>query len=341
MLSGAQLGPSPPRRVAILRALKLGDMLCAVPALRALKTALPDTEFVLIGLSWAREFVTRFQRYLDGFLELPGFPGLPESPPRIERIGPFLEEVQSRRFDLVIQMHGSGQVTNRLAVLCRGRRCAGFYVPGQFCPDRDRFLTYPETGLEIRRLLRLVAFLGVPPCGEELEFPLNDHDHEHLSAVVGARGTLRPGEYACIHPGASVPERRWPAADFARVARDLAGRGLQIVITGTAAEQALARTVARDLPARTLDLAGRTDLGTLAALVAGARLLVCNDTGISHLAAALKIPSVVLSTGANPDRWAPPDTERHRVVRFDTGLHPDRVIALAEDLLSFEPVPVA
>lgn len=72
---------------------------------------------VLIGLPWARSFVQRFDMYLDGFREFPGYPGLPEQAPRLERIGAFLDEIQAEEFDLVLQMQGSGRITNPLAVL--------------------------------------------------------------------------------------------------------------------------------------------------------------------------------------------------------------------------------
>ncbi len=287
-----RLGTPLPRRVLVLRALQLGDMLCAVPALRALRAALPRAEVVLVGLPWARVLVERYPDYLDGFREFPGWPGLPESLPQLERVPPFLAALQAERFDLAVQLHGSGSVTNPLAALFGASRVAGFFRPGEYCPDPERFLPYPTRGREARRLLALLDFLGIEPGGDDLEFPLRRHDHDTLHATTGGR--LGRGDYVCVHPGASVPERRWPAPAFAEVVRALARRGLDVVLTGTAKEAGLAQEVARRAAVSCLDLAGRTGLGALGALLAGARLLVCNDTGVSHLAAALRVPSVVI-----------------------------------------------
>jgi ADP-heptose:LPS heptosyltransferase len=328
-----RLGEPPPQRVLILRALQLGDLLCAVPALRAVRAALPRAELVLVGLPWARAFVERCPHYLDGFREFPGYPGLPERVPDVARIPAFLGALQAECFDLALQLHGSGAVANPLTVLFGARRTAGFYVPGAYCPDPDLFLPWPTEGLEIRRLLRLMEFLGMAPAGEHLEFPLGARDHEAARCLRGA-GRLCPGRYACIHPGASVPERRWPPERFAAVARALAARGLGIVLTGTTAEAGLTRAVGRAAGVPCLDLAGRTDLGAVAALLHGARLLVCNDTGVSHVAAALRVPSVVTSTGDNPQRWAPTDARRHRVLCRASGVTVREVVAQAEDLLA-------
>lgn len=309
-----KLGEPLPQNILIIRALPgLGDMLCAVPAFRALRAALPRARITLIGLPWARTFVDRFSHYLDGLVEFPGFPGLPEVAPPIRRLPAFFNQVQQAGYDLALQMHGNGLNINAFTVLLGARLNAGFYLPGQYCPDEARFLPYPGRQPEIRRHLELMAFLGIPLQGEALEFPLYESDRQALGNLEEA-ASLKPGGYVCIHPGAQARDKCWPAARFAAVADGLAAQGWQIVLTGTAGEKDLTRAVSRAMAAPALDLAGRTGLGALGALLAGARLVICNDTGVSHLAAALDIPSVVIFSNADPRRWAPLDQTRHRII---------------------------
>jgi ADP-heptose:LPS heptosyltransferase len=314
--------------VAVLRALKLGDMLCAVPALRALRHALPAAEIVLVGLPWAAGFAARFAHLVDGFCPFPGWPGLPEREPDVRGIPPFLSAMQAGRFDLAVQLHGSGPFVNPVVALFGATHAAGFYLPGDYCPDPDRFLPWPDHGLEVRRLLALTEFLGAPAVGEHLEFPLQPADHAALNEIFDVG---RP--FAAVHPGASVPERRWPPERFAAAADALADRGLGVVLTGTASERDLTAAVARAMRAPAVDLAGKTALGATAALIAAARVLVCNDTGVSHVAAAVRTPSVVVSTGDNPARWAPIDAQRHRVLCRPDGVPTADVLAELTDLL--------
>lgn len=291
-------------RVAILRALPgLGDLLCAVPALRALRRARPDVEVTCVGLPETEALVGRYPAYVDRFLAFPGFPGLPDRRPDLKAIPRFLVEAQARQFDLAIQLHGSGAVSNLVTQLLGARRCAGHVEPAGTPPDRATFLPWHEGCSEIRRSLRLMAHLGWPSDDERLEFEI-------------APGTVAPvdGAYVVVHPGASSAAKRWTAHGFRDVARALADQGQRVVLTGGAREAERTAWINESLDGRGLDLAGRTTLDELAATVRGARLVVANDTGVAHLAVAVGVPSVVVFTRSDHARWAPLDTTRHRVV---------------------------
>jgi ADP-heptose:LPS heptosyltransferase len=316
-----------PQRVVVLRALMLGDLLCAVPALRAMRRAWPRAHIALLGLPVARELAARLG-CIDEWLPFPGWPGLPEHPADIAALPGFLADMQARQWDLAVQLHGSGPLTNPLVALLGARHCAGFAGPGAFVPDPARFCAWPTEGREAQRLLALCRHLGQPADDETLQFPLRPGDDDALrEAWPGWEATAG---YACIHVGSQLPSRRWPLARFAAVAQTLHEAGLALVLTGTAGERALTAELAGLLRARGLrcvDLTGRTGLWTLGALLRRARLLLCNDTGVSHIAAALRVPSVVVSCGSDWARWAPADARLHRVLARPA---PCRPCAVAE-----------
>ena len=336
------LGEPPLKRIAIFRALGgLGDFLCIVPALRSLRAVFPQAEIVLIGLPGVKPLVKRFNRYVDRLMEFPGYPGLPEQSMPLPQIPVFLQQAQNKRFDLALQLHGSGTITNPLTVLLGARINAGFFIPGQYCPDEIRFLPYLAQESEVRRYLRLLEFLGIPTQGEELEFPFYEEDKQELIAVHEVCH-LTKGEYVCVHPGASTPIRCWQPEGFAAVADAIAQQlGLRVVLTGSKQEVELCQAVAAMMKTPTLSLAGRTSLGAMAALLNDARLLICNDTGVSHLAAALCVPSVVIFSQSDPERWAPLNRDRHRIICPTTGINKEAAIAQALDLLQKENVDVA
>ena len=324
-----------PGQVAILRALQLGDLLCAVPALRSLRRAWPAAHIALIGLPWARDFVERFSLYLDEFIEFPGYPGLPERPVDVAAVPGFLGELQRRRLDLAVQLQGDGTITNGLTLLFGARRVAGFCLAGQPPLAAGDFVVYPSARHEIWRLLALVQRLGVPVAGDQIEFPIR-RDEEGQWGRLKAETGLRAGEYVCLHPGARAETRRWPIEHFACVGLALASRGLRVVVTGDGPEEArLAAHLVQAMDGRATSLASRTPLGVLAALVRDARLVVCNDTGVSHVAAAVRTRSVVIFRVTDPKRWAPIDRSLHGVVRDGPGAA-ERALSQTEDLLARE-----
>jgi ADP-heptose:LPS heptosyltransferase len=287
-------------------------------------------------LPWARDYVRRFSHYIDDFMEFPGWPGLPEREPDASAIPSFLATARDRQFDLAVQMHGDGRLTNTIIAMFDARLVAGACADDAWRPPEGHFVTYPEDAPERRRALAPLTPLGLETAREDLEFPLFDADGEalgsHFRADEGGAGIV------VVHPGARSMLRRWPAVYFANVADELAARGHEVVITGSRDERALALEVAASMRHRPVVLAGRTNLGALAALIASSRLVVCNDTGVSHLADALRIPSVVMFTGSDPQRWAPPDGGLHHCLTHPDTLDPYRVLAHAHELLSREAV---
>ncbi len=330
--------PAALRQVVVIRALPgLGDFLCAIPALRALRKACPEAQISLIGLPNSRGLVDRFDAYVDELIELPGYPGLPERSPDLTELPKFLESMRSRLFDLAVQMHGSGVISNALTLDLKARRSIGFFKPGYPCPDPNSFLPYVDSESEIRRYLRLLQFVGIPVQAEAMEFPISDRDQQELQGLLKLHN-LQPGKFVCIHAGASAPMRCWSGDRFAAVADAVAQTGWQIVLTGSIEERGLNQSIAQTMQAPAINLAGKTSLGGLAALLTASKLLVCNDTGVSHLAAALRVKSVIVFSASDPQRWAPLDRHRHRSI-----LPPATVATVlnqVRDLLQ-EPVYVA
>ncbi|MBV9080420.1 MAG: glycosyltransferase family 9 protein [Elusimicrobia bacterium] len=288
-------------------------MLCVVPALRAVRTACPNSRITLIGLPWAASFVSRFGAYVDDFIEFPGHPALPERVPDADALPRFFEESKRRGFDVAIQLHGSGPVVNRLVEQMGARRSAGYFLTNEDHDSRGFYVRWPNGGHEIEKWLWLVRALGAPAAGQHLEFPVTDAERAEAETLLQSHG-IEAGRYVCVHPGARLKSRRWHPERFAEVADFLASLGYQVIITGSEWERPLTADVRRRMRADSFDLKGEVSLGGLAALIAGARLLVSNDTGVSHIAAAVGTPSVIVTTGSDPRRWSPLDAERHATV---------------------------
>jgi ADP-heptose:LPS heptosyltransferase len=268
-----------------LRALGLGDYLTGLPALTLLRRALPEHELVLAAPAALAPLV--------------------ELTPAVDRLFP-VGELQSlsgfgRPVDVAVDLHGKGPASRRLVEELGPARVVGFaHRPSgregpQWQPDEH----------EVTRWCRLVqeAFEthGRQPTVDGLV---------HIPHVTVPQGV------SVVHPGAASGSRRWPAERFTAVARWLRSAGHDVVVTGGAAEHRLVETVAVGSGARCLvDLT----LSELAALVAAARVVVCGDTGIAHLASAFGTRSVVLFGPVSPALWGPPRDDRHRVLWHGDG----------------------
>jgi ADP-heptose:LPS heptosyltransferase len=274
------------RRVVALRALGLGDLLTAVPALRGLQDAFAGATVTVAA-----------PRALAPVAELAGCELVDAAP-----LAPL--DAALHGADLLINLHGRGPQSHRVALGARPRRLVAFAHAD--VPPTAGMPAWRADEHEVARWCRLLAESGIPADPARLRLPA-----PALPAALSAAGGA-----TVVHPGAASGARRWPAARFARVARSEAAAGRRVVITGGGDERALAAAVARDagLPDDAV-LAGRTGLRELAAVVGAARRVVCGDTGVAHLATALGVPSVVLFGPTSPRTWGPPEAAgSHRVL---------------------------
>ncbi len=313
------------RRILVVRALQLGDLLCAVPALRALRRWAPDAHITLCGLPWSRGFVNRYAHLVDDHCEFPGYPGIPEVPCSATRWQQWLARWQGN-FDLVVQLHGSGTYINDFVRTLNAAETAGFHPSDQPSLALDYGCAWPESGHEIQRLKQVVLQLGAPDCGDELELPITDEEQRQAGELLKQQGHGREHPASkpliCLHAGGRSLTRRWPIERYAAVARQLIDTNHTIVLTGTTAEADLASQLQQRLDRACIDLVGRTTLGQMMAIIDRAQLLLTNDTGASHIAAACQTPSVVIGLGSDLARWLPLNRQLHRAVYASVACRP-------------------
>lgn len=237
-----------------------------------------------------------------------------------------MKSTQRKQFDLIIQMQGDGTITNSVVQLLGGKLTAGFYPPKDFCPNNDLYFPYQENIHEVVLQTNLLEFLGFSVQSLNLEFPFQANDYRDFAKLNLGR-IKKP--VVCLHPGAKNPEKRWAVKNFAKLASELASLDYQVIITGTKEEMELAQYIEKAAPKSTINLVGKTSLGSLALLLKKADLLITNDTGVSHLATALKTKSLVIFQKTDPTRWAPTNTNLHKTVLAEEALFP-KVLDLAK-----------
>jgi ADP-heptose:LPS heptosyltransferase len=282
-------GRSATVRIVALRALGLGDLLTAVPALRALLDAHPHATLQVAA-----------PRALAPLIGLAG--GEPVEAAPLQPLPGAAHDA-----DLLVNLHGRGPESHAVALAAHPRRLVAFAHPA--IPETRGPAPMPDWRAgehEVERWCRLLSECGIPADPSRLDLPAPPLPRR-LSRARGA---------TVVHPGAASGARRWPAERFAAIAAEEVAAGRAVVLTGGVTERPLALRVARAAGlAPSAVLAGHTDLAALAAVVAHAGRVVCGDTGVAHLATAFGVPSVVLFGPTSPAHWGPPPGRaRHRVL---------------------------
>lgn len=315
--------------IGIFRALYLGEMLCIIPAIRALKRCYPNATLTLIGLPWQKDFVKRFSHYFDNFIDFPGWPGLPEQDPRKDDIVRFLQQVREQKFDLLLQMHSNGFIANNMCLLWGARHLCGLRKSADAKPNTPLFPVSDDDDHEVLRFLKLIDALGIPRQGTELEFPVSNEVLSNINQNLLSLG-LEPKRFICVYPGARDPRKRWPAEHFAFIANQLIEQHYTVVLTGSVREKSLLAVVEKQIGFKVINLVEKLGVigeEELAAIIYQSQCLISNDTGLSHIAAALQVPSVIIfSPFSSLKRWAPINAKLHRAIPAEKADDPEYIL---------------
>jgi ADP-heptose:LPS heptosyltransferase len=305
--------PKSVKKIAVLRAGVLGDFLIATPALKTLSMAFKGAETTLLARPSMVEFIKDRYPYIHQVRAIPFSPGILNYPDQHEGLDSdkFFKEMQKEDFDLAIQMHGGGKYSNPFVKKLGAKLTLGTTAP-EVKDYLDLNLRYEFYQNEIFRTLEILSLIGVKPSQFQTEAFVKESDREELASVL-EKLKLSLTKYVVIHPGAHDPRRHWPAENFAFVAAQLHREyGGKTVLIGTKDEEILGKEVAAKMSTPVINLTGKTSLGALTALISQASLVIGNDSGPSHLAVALDVPTVTVFWIGNTITWAPFFRRIHR-----------------------------
>lgn len=309
------------RRVLAVRLDALGDVLMTTPAIRALKESAPGRHVTLLT-STAAAPLARLVPEVDEVIahDVSWMKATaPRADAAVDRA--LVARLARGRFDAAAIFTVYSQSALPAALLCS---LAG--VPRRLAHCRENpyqlltdWVPDPEPARlvrhEVRRQLDLVATVGARTGDERLSLRVPPTARARAAALLaGLR--VEGDRWVLVHPGASAPSRRYPPERFAEVAERLAARtGRAVLFTGRADERALIDAIRAAMRTPAHSVAGRIDLAGMAALVAAAPLLISNNTGPVHVAAAVGTPVVDLYALTNPQHtpWGVP----HRVLFHD------------------------
>lgn len=318
-----------PARLLVIAPSWLGDVVMATPALRMIRRALPGA---FIG-ALVRPGIDELLAGTDFFDEL-----------HVDRargvMGPKLVagRLRPRRYDAAALFTNSFSTAliARLAFIPRrigyDRDGRGLLLTDRLRPERrpDGRWACVAAVESYRRIAERIAGPGADdPTGAPPALELATTAGEDAEALRILRAAdVGDGEpFVVLNPGANNPAKRWPPERFAEVARDLARRGRRVLISGAPSERDVVAAVraAADQGAVALTDLGLT-IGSLKGILRRAALLVTNDTGPRHIAAAFRVPTVTLFGPTDP-RWTTlPDDGTPRIdVVADPGLPPDQI----------------
>lgn len=295
------------KNILIIKPSSLGDIVLALPALTALRKSFPDAR-----ISWLirPEFAPLLQNHphLDEIIIFDRkhlgkawfHPGATRS------LLYLIKRLRRAEFDAVIDFQGLFR-TASLAWLSNCKKRFGIAGAREFA-----HLFYTNKIKQTKDCIHLVDFyLKIIEAAGATELDVQFIIPEHPEAADAVKSLLEShnvslDNYVVFIPGSAHEDKRWPVERFAELAERISSQfELHVVATGDAGEAALVEKLKELANVTVTNIAGKTSLSELVVLLKNARLVVSNDTGPGHIAAALSTPLVLMFSWSNPARIAP------------------------------------
>ncbi|MBI5142869.1 MAG: lipopolysaccharide heptosyltransferase I [Nitrospirae bacterium] len=283
---------APPKRILFIKPSSLGDVIHALPVLSAIRRSWPQAEVDWVIARGLEQIISdtaginrlvvmdkdRWKR--DGIRALPS-------------ILSFRDEIRRGRYDLAIDLQGLFR-SAMVAFWSGAPVRIGFKKAREGAPFfYNRKVGYGDAVHAVDRNMKIAEALGLETRPVEFNLGVNADAAERVKALLAVCGIN--GDYIVVNPGARWESKLWPAERFGMVAKQLASdTGLPVVVTGAASEAGIADAVCRASGGAATSLAGKTGLKELVAVLAGARIVITNDSGPMHIAAAAGTPVVAV-----------------------------------------------
>jgi heptosyltransferase-2 len=280
----------------------VGDAVMSLPALMSIKSALPASEISVLAKPWVADIFRGCSPASK--IILYESPGMHQGLSGKMRLAKKLKE---EKFDLAILFPNSFE-SALIIYLARIPKRAGYNTDG-----RGLLLTHPvpavekKKGHQIDYYLKLVNYLGFPISTRAPLLKIEKEQVARMRQKLGSLGIKDNEPLVGLTPGSSYgPAKQWPTAKFAKLSELVNKKlGARIIVLGSQNDQDIAQRILP--PGRNLgyDFTGRTSLAEAMALISQCRLIITNDSGLMHVAAALQVPVVAIFGSTDPEHTGP------------------------------------
>ena len=305
------------RKLLVIRLRSIGDAVLTTPSLFALRRFLPQVEIHILLEDWVAPLLNG-SPLVDRVISIPRHGNSARA--RVAR------ELHRISYDVVYNLHG-GTTATFLARASGATHRVGFChyqyarLHNHVAPSPQQIWSRP-TLHSAEQQLALIGWTGVPVTDRPAtRLSVTEKAAQSISARLAANGIQDGQPLALFHPAAAFETKRWPAENFARIADEVAARGLLPVVIASAKEKHVLDTVVAHSATRVVAF-DDLPLPEVSALAAQARLFIGNDSGIAHIAAAVNTPCVVIFGSSNVAHWRPWTTNRNEVVREELSCQP-------------------